>query len=85
MFTRSFAVIAVVCTLTIAVGPAVAAELEGKIQSVNASDRTITLDNGTTVWLGDGVSTTGLQEGAEVKVSVDERDGKQVATSVDVK
>jgi len=85
MFTRSLAVIAVLCALVFVVAPALAAELEGKIQSVNASERTITLDSGTTVWLADGISTNGLQEGAEVKVSIDDRDGKQVATSVDVK
>jgi Protein of unknown function (DUF1344) len=85
MFTRSLAVIAALCALVFVVAPALAAELEGKIQSVNASERTITLDNGTTVWLADGISTSGLQEGAEVKVSIDDRDGKQVATSVDVK
>ena len=64
---------------------AFAAEMEGKIQSVNAADRTITLDNGATLVLGDGLSADGLKEGDQVTVSFDERDGKQVATSVDPK
>jgi len=85
MFTRSFAVIAALCALFAIAVPVLAAEVEGKIQSVNTTDRTITLDNGATLVLGDGLSTDGLKEGDEVKVSFDERDGKQVVTSVDPK
>jgi hypothetical protein len=85
MLTRSFAVIALLCALFAVAAPALAGEMEGKIQSVNAADRTITLDNGATLVLGDGISADGLKEGDQVTVSFDERDGKQVATSVDPK
>ena len=64
---------------------AVAAETEGKIQAVNGTDRTVTLDNGTTIWLSDNVGLDDVKEGAEVKVVYEERDGKPVATSVEVK
>ena len=70
---------------TDAVSTARAAELEGKIQAVDTAERTIVLDNGTKVWLSDGLIADDLKEGAEVKVAYDERDGKNVATSVDLK
>ena len=64
---------------------AAAAEIEGKIKTIDTSDRTIVLDDGTKVSVGDGVSMDTLQEGTDVKVSYEERDGKNVATSVEVK
>jgi hypothetical protein len=60
-----------------------AAELEGKVHIVDMVERTVTLDNGTKVWIGDGVAIEDLKEGAEVRVSYEERDGKNVATSVE--
>jgi|SwirhirootsSR3_FD_contig_31_23680958_length_484_multi_4_in_0_out_0_2 hypothetical protein len=79
----SFAVITMLVVLS--VSPALGAELEGKIQTVDTTERTIVLDNGTKVWLSDGMVADDLKEGAEVKVAYDERDGKNVATSVDLK
>jgi len=61
---------------------AFAADMEGKVQSVDTGERTMTLDNGTTVWLADSVAVDSIKEGAEVTVSYEERDGKPVATSV---
>jgi Cu/Ag efflux protein CusF len=43
------------------------------------------LEDGTKVWVGDGVAMDKLKEGADVKASYDEKDGKNIATSVDVK
>jgi outer membrane lipoprotein SlyB len=85
MSTRSFAVIAALCAVFAIAVPVLAAEVEGKIQSVNATERTITLDNGSTLVLAEGLSADSLKEGDEVKVSFDEREGKQVVTSVDPK
>jgi len=65
-------------------GAAAAADVEGKIQSVDASERAIVLDNGTKLWLAEGVAMDNLKEGAQVKASYEERDGKNVATSVSV-
>lgn len=62
-----------------------AAEMEGKIQTIDTSDRTIVLDNGTTLSVSEGVSLDTLKQGTDVKVSYEERDGKNVATSVEVK
>ena len=62
-----------------------AVDVEGKIQSVDPGERTITLDNGTKVWISDAMASDELKEGAEVKVSYEEKDGKNVATSVEMK
>jgi hypothetical protein len=70
--------------LIAAVAPlaAFAADMEGKVQSVDTGERTFTLENGTKIWLADGVAVESIKEGTEVTVSYDERDGKPVATSV---
>jgi len=62
-----------------------AADMEGKLHSVDATERTVVLDNGTKLWLSDGMSADDLKEGAEVTVAYDERDGKNVVTSMDLK
>ena len=62
-----------------------AADMEGKVQSVDTGERTLTLENGTKIWLSEGVAVDSITAGAEVTVSYEERDGKPVATSVTVK
>jgi hypothetical protein len=62
-----------------------AADMEGKVQSVDTSERTFTLENGTKVWLPEGVAVDSIAAGSEVSVSYEERDGKPVAVSVTVK
>jgi len=64
---------------------ATAADVEGKVQSVDVNERSFTLDNGTKIWLSDAVAVDSIKEGAEVTVSYEERDGKPVATSVTTK
>jgi len=71
--------------LMFSVAGAWAAEMEGKIQTVDTSDRTLVLDNGMRVTVADGVAIEGLREGNEVKVTFEERDGRNVATIVEVK
>jgi len=62
-----------------------AGEMEGKIQAVDASDRSIVLSDGTKLSVAEGVSLDMLKEGTDVKVAYEERDGKNVATSIEVK
>jgi len=62
-----------------------AADMEGKVQSVDTGERTFTLDNGTKLWVADGVAIDSVQPGAEVAVTYEERDGKPVVISVTVK
>ncbi|MGH7391580.1 MAG: DUF1344 domain-containing protein [Candidatus Rokuibacteriota bacterium] len=63
---------------------AFAADVEGKIQSVDIADRAIVLDNGTKLWVAEGMSMDKLKEGATVKASYEQRDGKNVVTGLEV-
>jgi Cu/Ag efflux protein CusF len=75
---------AVMLGLALAAGAAWAGDIEGKVQSFDTNDRMVTLEDGTKLWVAEGVSIEGLKEGAKVKASYEERDGKNVATSVEV-
>lgn len=66
-------------------GAAWAADVQGKIKSVDTSEKSFVLEDGTKVWVGEEVSMDKLKEGADVKASYDAKDGKNVATSVEVK
>lgn len=61
-----------------------AAEIQGKIQSVDRLDRVIVLEDGTRLWLAEGLSMETLREGASVKAAFEEREGKNVITSFEV-
>jgi len=61
-----------------------AEDVSGKIQSVDQNERAFTLDDGSKIWVAEGVSMDALKEGASVKASYEERDGKKVATSLEV-
>jgi hypothetical protein len=63
---------------------AYAAETAGKVQSIDRSDRMIVLDDGTKLWLAEGVSMDDLKEGTQVQASYEERDGKNVVTDLKV-
>ena len=72
--------------LSVAVsGAAWAADVEGKIKSVDTIEKSFTLEDGTKVWIGEGVLIDKLKEGSDVKASYEEKDGKNMATSVEVK
>jgi len=64
--------------------PLWAEEVSGKIQKVDAGDRTILLEVGTQLWLAEAVSADILKEGATVKASYEEKDGKKVVTEIEV-
>jgi hypothetical protein len=63
-------------------GFALAEEAKGKIQSVDATAKTITLEDGTTYTLAEGVMVDTLQPGTEVTVSFEEKDGTKTASAV---
>jgi Cu/Ag efflux protein CusF len=72
---------------------AVAAEMEGKIQSVDPAAKEMVLDDGTKLtWSEDTkISVKGqeakledLKEGTKVKASYEEKDGKNVLGMIDV-
>ena len=74
-------------------GLASAADMEGKIQSIDTASKEIVLDDGTKLVLDDSTNIMvegkagkleDLKEGAKVKASFDEKDGKNVAASLEV-
>lgn len=65
------------------VGAASAEETSGKVQAVNGTERSFTLEDGTQMFLAEGISLDSVKEGTKVKVTYEERDGKKVATSVE--
>jgi hypothetical protein len=71
--------------LGIVVGRACAEEIQGKIKSLDTAERVIALENGTKIWVAEGLSMDRLREGALVKASYEEREGKKIATSLEVK
>ena len=75
---------AVVLAICLSAGAAGAAEVEGKIQSIDSGDRMFVLEDGTKLWVAEGLSMDALKPGAKVKASYEERDGKNVTTSFDV-
>lgn len=66
-------------------GAAFAADVEGKIKSIDTTEKSFTLEDGTKVWIGESVAIDKLKEGSDVKASYEEKDGKNMATSVEVK
>lgn len=61
-----------------------AAEIAGKIQKVDRADRMLVLEDGTQLWVAEGVSMDAVKEGASVKATYEERDGKKVVTNFEV-
>jgi len=68
--------------LGLSVAVASAADVAGKVQSVDQAERVVVLDNGTKLWVAEGHSMDKLKEGAQVKASYEERDGKNIVTIV---
>ena len=76
--------IALALLLVVSVAGVWANDIEGKIQSVDTSDRVIVLEDGTRLWVAEGQAMEDLKEGAKVKASYEERDGKKVLTGIEV-
>ena len=76
--------IAIALLLVFAVAGAWAAEIQGKIKSADEQERSIVLEDGTQLWVAEGLPMDNLKEGASVKASYEMRDGKNVTTSLEV-
>lgn len=63
------------------VAAAYAAEVEGKVQSVDTTTRTITLQDGQAFVAAEGVEIAQLEPGATVKITVD--DATMSVTSIE--
>ena len=61
-----------------------AGEREGKISKWETTTRTVTFDDGTTYTFNETVKTESLKEGARIKVTYEEKDGKFMATKYEV-
>ncbi|MGE5850980.1 MAG: DUF1344 domain-containing protein [Candidatus Methylomirabilota bacterium] len=89
---KKIAALALAVTFVV-LGVAMAAEMEGKIQSIDTAGKQMVLDNGTTlVWdETTAISVEGkegkledLKEGLKVKASYQEKDGKNVVEKIEV-
>jgi len=76
--------IVMVLMLVFAVAGAWADDIQGKIKSVDTGERSFVLEDGTQLWVAEGVAMDSLKEGASVKAAYEERDGKKVATGLEV-
>ena len=81
---RTIAGAAVLMGVLLVGGGAWGADLEGKVQTIVIADRMVVLDDGKEVWMAEGLSMDDIKEGTEVKVVYEERDGKLVATSIEI-
>ena len=70
--------------LGLGVAGAWAEEVAGKIKSVDTAVRVIVLEDGSMIFIAEGIVMDNLQEGKSVKASYEEREGKKVATTVEV-
>ena len=82
--TRSIVAVMVAASLALSFGIGWADDVAGKVQSVNATERSFTLDDGTEIYLAEGIPAESIKEGSKVKVTFEERDGQKVATTVEV-
>src|SRR5262249_7136408 len=72
--------------LTVSLAWAAGNEVQGKVKSWDAASNMLTLEDGTQISIPANakVSRDQLKPGANVKASFEEKDGKKLATSVEV-
>ena len=61
-----------------------AGDVAGKIQAVDPGQRVIVLQDGTKLWIAEGLPIESLKEGDSVKASFEERDGKNLVITIEV-
>jgi hypothetical protein len=76
-------VLAVITVVMVLAPVAWAEDVQGKIKSVDASGKMLTLDDGTRLMIPPtlAIEKQALKPGANVKASYEEKDGQKVATS----
>jgi len=80
-------VTAVAALVVLSVAPFTwAADVEGKLKSVDATGRVLMLDDGTRLMVPPTVQIErrALQPGAQVKASYEERSGEKVITAIEI-
>lgn len=58
-------------------------EVSGKVQKVDKDQKMVVLEDGTELWIAEGVSLDVVTEGAQVKVMYEEKDGKKWVKGVE--
>jgi hypothetical protein len=81
---RKLLVVTLALLFVFGVAGAWADEVSGKIHKIEAADRMFVLEDGTQLWLAEGLSVDALKEGTSVKAAYEEREGKKVVTHVEV-
>jgi hypothetical protein len=76
--------LAIALVALLAAAPAWAAEIQGKIKEVDTSDRAFVLEDGTKLWLAEGLPMDHVKEGKSVTASYEEKDGKKMVTNLQV-
>lgn len=69
--------------LVLAAPAAWAQEVSGKVQKVDKDQKMVVLEDGTELWIAEGVSLDVITEGAQVKVMYEEKDGKKWVKGVE--
>ena len=70
--------------LAFAAGAVWAEEVVGKIQKVDETQKMFVLEDGTELWAPEGTSLDQLKEGTKIKAAYEEKDGKKMASSIEV-
>ncbi|MBI2526437.1 MAG: DUF1344 domain-containing protein [Candidatus Rokubacteria bacterium] len=80
----STALMLAIASLVILTAVAGAAEIQGKVQSVDPAAGLLTLEDGTKLTLASGMSHHDLKPGSTVKVSYEDKNGSKVVTNIQV-
>ena len=80
---RTLSALAIAAVVAAPLG-AWAGEREGKVTKWETTTRTVTFDDGSTYQFNETVKTEALKEGARIKVTYEEKDGKMTATKYEV-
>lgn len=81
---RTLATLSALAFLLVA-GSALAEDMEGKVKVADNAADTLTLDDGTLFYLGEGASMKGLKPGVDVIVTYDVQANLKIASKIAVK
>ena len=77
-------ILAVVMALALPVAGAWAGDMEGKVKQIEVNQRVLTLEDGTKLYWTDSVTVKEIKQGAQVKATYEEKDGKFVLTNIQI-
>jgi Cu/Ag efflux protein CusF len=77
-------ILAVAMVLALPVASAWAGDMEGKVKQIEINQRVLTLEDGTKLYWTDSVTVKEIKQGAQVKATYEEKDGKFVLTNIQI-